>query len=299
MHPLAISQITTSPLTLEEDLELCQRLGCALEIAEKKLSQDLGKAREQLAFIKDSCVRVTSIQPSTLTVFPSASAPHPQSPEARVEQLMSSVERFSAYWPGLALITNTGADAGGNEASVWEGCVEHYRNLASHAHAKGMRIALEALGPSLMNRNSILFAFSQAREMVNAVNNDSFGLCLDLYNSWQDPGLTASISADKLFIVQLADWRRPHSLHDRRALGDGEIPLGTFLGKLADTGYTGDYVLEIFSESVADSLWVDKATITKAIEHSIAVFDDISLRLRDQARQESLGSLPGCTHFYD
>lgn len=275
MQSLALSQITTSPLTLEEDLQLCQRLGCALELAEKKLSKDPGKAGEQLSLIKESGVRVTSIQPRTLTVFPSASAPHPKSPEERVEQLMDSVDRFSAYWPGLALITNTGADPEGNEARVWEGCVEHYRALASHAHAKGMRIALEALGPSLMNRNSILFSFSQAREMVNAVDCDSFGLCLDLYNSWQDPGLVASITADKLFIVQLADWRRPHSLHDRRALGDGEIPLRTLLGKLVNSGYVGDYVLEIFSESVPDSLWADKATISEAIKHSVAVFDDI------------------------
>ncbi len=273
MQRLAISQITTSPLTLEEDLELCQRLGCALEITEKKLSKDSGKACEQLALIKDSGVRVTSIQPSTLTIFPSATALHPQSPDARVEQLMASVDRFSAYWPGLALITNTGADEGGNEARVWEGCVERYRNLASHANAKGMRIALEALGPSLMNRNSILFSFSQAREMVDAVDCNSFGLCLDLYNSWQDPGLPASITAEKLFIVQLADWRRPQSLHDRRALGDGEIPLATLLDKLANTGYAGDYVLEIFSESVPDSLWVDKATISRAIEHSIVAFN--------------------------
>lgn len=45
MQPLALSQITTSPLTLEQDLQLCLRLGCALEIAEKKLSDDTGRAR--------------------------------------------------------------------------------------------------------------------------------------------------------------------------------------------------------------------------------------------------------------
>ena len=277
MQPLALSQITTSPLTLEQDLLLCLRLGCALEIAEKKLSDDSGRAREQLEQIKESGVRITSIQPRTLTIFPSASAPQPSNPQVRLEQLMMSVERFSSFWPGLPLITNTGADSNGNEARVWDGCVEHYQTLAVHAERQGMRIALEALGPSLMNRNSVLFTFSQAHAMANAVDHPHFGLCLDLYNSWQDAALLTSISAHKLFIVQLADWRRPRSLHDRRALGDGEIPFKALLGALAASGYAGDYVLEIFSESVDDSLWQDAPTLIQSVEHSIAAFNEWSL----------------------
>lgn len=280
MQTLAISQITTSPLSIEEDLQLCQRLGCAMEIAEKKLSTDPVKAQDQLTLIKESGVRITSIQPRTLTIFPSASAPDPSEPEARLADLIASVELFSPFWPGLPLITNTGADAAGNEAKVWAGCVEHYRTLAAHAQGRGMRIALEALGPSLMNRNSILFAFSQAQALVNEVDHDLFGLCLDLYNSWQDPALSASIEhGKKLFIVQLADWRRPRSLHDRRVLANGEIPLQRLLQNLADAGYTGDCVLEIFSESVPDSLWQSKQTIVDAVEQSVKVFDAIRPRL--------------------
>lgn len=276
MQALAISQITTTPLSIEEDLALCQRFGCALEIAERKLSLDPGEAREQLARIQESGVRVTSIQPRTLTIYPSASAPAPQEPEARLAELVASVDLFSPYWPDLPLVSNTGADGDGNEARVWEGCIQHYQTLAEHARQKGMRIALEALGPSLMNRNSILFAFSQAQEMVAQVGRENFGLCLDLYNSWQDPGLPTSIEhASKLFIVQLADWRRPHSLHDRRALGEGKVPLQQLLKAVAETGYTGDYVLEIFSESVPDSLWKSTATVEHAAERSIKWFDGI------------------------
>jgi sugar phosphate isomerase/epimerase len=280
MQALAVSQITTSPLSIEEDLALCQRLGCAMEIAEKKLSLDPPEARDQLAQIKDSGVRITSIQPRTLTIFPSASAPEPSSPEERLADLMASVTLFSGFWPGLPLVTNTGADAGGNEARVWAGCVEHYRTLAAHAHDCGMRIALEALGPSLMNSSSILFTFGQAQELASEIDHQAFGLCLDLYNSWQDPALPAAIErCKKLFIVQLADWRRPQSLHDRRVLGDGEIALQSLLQNLADAGYAGDCVLEIFSESVPDSLWESKATIVDAVERSVRVFDGIRAKL--------------------
>lgn len=286
MQSLAISQITTKPLSIEQDLDLCRRLGCGLEIAESKLSTDKGKAREQLAQIKESGIRITSIQPRILTIFPSASAPKPESSEARLESLIASVELFSEFWSDLPLVSNTGANTQGNEHQVWEGCVEHYRTLADHAEQRGMRIALEALGPSLMNRNSILFAYSQAQELAAAVDKTSFGLCLDIYNSWQDSDLIASISAEKLFLVQLADWRRPRSFHDRRALGDGSIPLLPILRRLVECGYSGDYVLEIFSDSVFDSVWKDGATTIKAVETSTMTFNDLAFEVTD--RQSSL-----------
>lgn len=275
MQPLAISQITTSPLTLMEDLALCRRLGCAMEIVEKKLSTDPAQAQDELAQIRESGVRITSIQPRNLTIFPSASAPEPQDPQQRLALLMASVELFAPLFPGLSLISNTGADSG-NEARVWDGCVQHYQTLAAHAAEHGMRIAIEALGPSLMNRNSILFTYGQALEMVSEVNADSFGVCLDLYNSWQDSALATSIAqGPQPFIVQLADWRRPQSLHDRLALGDGEIPLGPLLQAIESTGYRGDVVLEIFSDGVAHSLWHDTATTTAAIERSIRRYNEL------------------------
>lgn len=284
MQRLSISQITTQPLSLEDDLQLCRRLGCALELAEKKLSSDPQQARDQLAMIKDSGVRITSIQPRTLTIYPTQSAPEPQAPEARLDALMHTVELFAEFWQDIPLVTNTGADAEGNEARVWDGCLEHYPTLAQHAQAHGLKIALEALGPSLMNRNSILFAFSQARELAAQVDHPAFGVCLDLYNSWQDRALAETISADRLFLVQVADWRRPRSLHDRRALGDGAIPLSGLLRAIAACGYAGDYVLEIFSESVPDSLWADKATLVRAVEASQSTFDALAATVERSAQ---------------
>lgn len=276
MQNLAISQITTAPLTLIEDLELCHRLGCPMEIAEKKLSKDQSEAHDQLAMIRESSVRITSIQPRNLTIFPSASAPEPCDPEQRLAELIRSVELFAPFFPGLALITNTGAD-NGNEGKVWDECIRHYQTLAAHAAGLNMRIALEALGPSLMNQNSILFTYGQAQEMAAAVDHLNFGVCLDIYNSWQDANLTETITSNPPpFIVQIADWRRPHSLHDRLALGDGKIPLAAILQAIVRAGYSDEFVLEIFSEGVPDSLWHDKATITNAIQRSVKSFRELS-----------------------
>ncbi|GGJ97003.1 sugar phosphate isomerase/epimerase family protein [Pseudomonas matsuisoli] len=271
-NQIAVSQITTTPLSLEAELALAKRFGYGLELAEKKLPGDPQEADDLLWLIKESDVASVSLQGRVLTPFPTVAMPQPSDPERRLEALMNSVERFAKYWPGLPLVTNTGALASsGNEAYVWEQCIPLYRRLAEHAQSAGMRIALEALAPSMQNRSSILFSFDQARELANEVNHPAFGVCLDMYNSWQDNNLAAAIraAAGKLFLVQVADWRRPRSYHDRHALGAGKIPLAAIIQKLTSIGYDGPYVLEIFSEGVSNSLWENEARLTDAISTSV------------------------------
>lgn len=94
-------------------------------------------------------------------------------------------------------------------------------------------------------------------------------------------GLLESISAQRLFLVQLADWRHPLSRHDRRALGQGHLPFCPLLEKLSAFGYHGNYVLEIFSEGVVDSLWTNKVTLVQAVEASASVFAALRAGLQD------------------
>lgn len=76
-----------------------------------------------------------------------------------------------------------------------------------------MSIAIEPLSPPMMSRDSILYTFMQGYELVQAVARENVGLCLDLYNSWQDADLTDAIrlAGDRIFLTQLSDWQRPRS----------------------------------------------------------------------------------------
>jgi sugar phosphate isomerase/epimerase len=190
--------------------------------------------------------------------------------------MKTTIDRFSRYWPDLPLITNTGAlPDSGNELEVWQGCIRYYQELADYAANKGMRLALAALGPSLMNRSTIFSTLGEAHELVEEINRDNVGLCVDLYNSWQGAALLEAImeAADKLLVVHLADWKRPRSYHDRYALGDGEIPLTELLVAINETGYAGPYVLELFSEQVPDSLWQDSTALEQALIRSQQRFE--------------------------
>ncbi|MFK4134093.1 sugar phosphate isomerase/epimerase family protein [Pseudomonas luteola] len=128
--------------------------------------------------------------------------------------IKATIDRFAPFCTGIPVITNTGAlGQSGNEAEVWEGCIKHYRELADHAADKGLSIAIEPLSPPMMSRDSILYTFMQGYELVQAVARENVGLCLDLYNSWQDADLTDAIrlAGDRIFLTQLSDWQRPRS----------------------------------------------------------------------------------------
>ena len=252
---LAISQITTHQWTLEEDLQQLADLGLPMELWEGKFNEN--DLERQLELVRAAKLKISSVQPKILTVFPSSSYPDPQNVDNRVDMFKTSIRRFAPLAQGMPFVTNTGALPDGNEQQVWDTCVEKYRELAVFAEAHGVRIALEALSPSLMNRNSILYNLGQVREMVKEVSHPAFGICIDFYNNWQQPDIEQEIQrcAGHIFLVQVSDWRRPRSFHDRLNIGAGSIPAARLLAACQRAGYTGDYVLEIFSENVPGALW--------------------------------------------
>ena len=93
--------------------------------------------------------------------------------------------------------------------------------------------------------------------MVEATGRDEVGICLDYWNIWQNAEVEAAIAraAGRIFTVQASDWRTPRSFADRIAPGDGPIPLGRLIAATRRAGFTGPYVVEIFSNDVPDSLY--------------------------------------------
>lgn len=252
---LGISQITTRPWSLEQDLKIFRRLGMGIELNEFKF--DSSQIEDQLDFVKNSGITIVSVQTNVQSVFPSDDSPLPESLQVRLDKIRESIKKFGRIALGCPFILSTGSSFDGNEDEVWKSCVKHFKELSKYADGHGVKIALEPLSPSLMNRGSILYNLPQAIEMAVEVDELNFGICVDFYNIWQDSLAEKHIldCEDMIFLVQYSDWRRPRSFHDRHIPGHGEIPLGCLLKAVKDTGYQGAYVLEILSDHVPDSLW--------------------------------------------
>jgi sugar phosphate isomerase/epimerase len=251
---LQISEITTKPWSLEQDVASYRRHGLGIELWESKFSET--DYDRQISWIDEQGISISSLQPRVMTVCASMSVLEPKDPKERLRLMCRTVDRFAKLLKGGLILTNTGADPTGNEDAVWKASVEAYKRLADYAAERNVRVAFEPLGASLMNRSTTIPNIRIALQLLEQINHPNFGLCADSYNLWESSALhQVSLCGDQLFLVHLADWKRPRSFHHRFIPGERVVPLHDFLDRVRNLGYTGPYVIELFSEGVPNSLW--------------------------------------------
>jgi sugar phosphate isomerase/epimerase len=254
--PFGVSEFTTRPWIFEQDVERYAKLGVAMiEVCEEKLNDR--RYKEQMAMIAAHGLKISAIQPLVRTFGSSQMQPDPKNLSQRVSRLRSSIERLSPFAGGCPFILNTGAPEKGNIYAVVNTTIREIRDLAGFAADHGVRLALEPLNASSMNSESAIWTIAQTLEIIDTVGRDNVGICLDLWNSWQDANVEEEIkrAGDRIFTLQVSDWRTPRSAGDRLIPGDGLIPIGKLLHTVYETGYNGACTVEIFSLNVADSLY--------------------------------------------
>jgi sugar phosphate isomerase/epimerase len=127
--------------------------------------------------------------------------------------------------------------------------------LASHASASRVRLAIEPLHPMYADDRSAVNTLEQARVICGQVASPSVGIALDVYHVWWDDRLEQGIAAcgrdGTLFAFHICDWRTPtvDLLNDRGLMGEGCIPIRQIRGWVEDAGFDGFNEVEIFSNS--------------------------------------------------
>ncbi|MQY03721.1 sugar phosphate isomerase/epimerase family protein [Actinomadura macrotermitis] len=251
-----VNQYTTLPWSFEEDVEHYAGAGIGvIEVCQDKLHPDRAKA--QLDLIAQAGLTIRSVQPSVRAMVPSAGQPEPKGREERLEAFRRCVELVAPYAPGAVFVTNTGPAPKGDMAEALRQTVVDHRELSAVAEAHGVRIALEPLNPVSLNQETAIWTLRQGLDLVADIGRADVGICVDTWNLWQDDRLVAGLqdAGDRVFLLQVSDWRTPRSGADRRSVGTGPIPTGRLLHAVYDAGYRGPCVLEIFSSGVPDSLY--------------------------------------------
>ena len=258
VYDLGISEFTTWPWTFERDVEHYRSHGMeAIEITEFKL--DPNRVAEQLALVRANSLKVSSVQARIHSLYPTLLEPQPSAPADRLRHIRDSIESIAPHVPpGSPFVVITGAAPDGNVDAVLRTARKEFLELAKFAEAHGVRVALEPLNPALMNVDSALWSLADGLDLVEDVGHPAFGLCVDTWNIWQTPNLIDTIGrcGDRIFVVQVSDWRAPRGYYDRLVPGEGAAPLLEIVDAVNAGGYAGPYVVEIFSsESLPDSLW--------------------------------------------
>lgn len=139
-----------------------------------------------------------------------------------------------------------------------------FRELGDLAAQHGMRVGFEALAWGAHVND-----YRDAWEIVRRANHPSIGVILDSFHALAPAfpvSAIASIPADKIFLVQLADapklgldvlsWSR----HFRCFPGQGDLPVAEFMEAVQATGYSGAWSLEIFNDQFRAGSAVRTAT---------------------------------------
>lgn len=251
-----ISEFTTMPWSFDEDIERYAKLGVdTIEVVESKL--DDRRFAEQMQSIAAAGLGISGVQPKVRTFFDSRMNPDPKPLDDRVACLRASIERLAEFAPGVPFITNTGAHPKGDMADAMKVVSAKLKDLALVAADNGVTLALEPLNPTSVNVESMIWTIDQALDVIEATGSDHVGLCLDYWNIWQNEGVEKAIAraGDRILTVQASDWRTPRSFADRIIPGAGTIPLARLIRATRDAGYDKPWVVEIFSQDVADSLY--------------------------------------------
>jgi sugar phosphate isomerase/epimerase len=125
--------------------------------------------------------------------------------------------------------------------------------LAAHAAANKVRLAIEPLHPMYADDRSAVNTVAQARAICAQVASPWVGIALDVYHVWWDDGLEGEIAAcgreGSLFAFHICDWRTPTAdlLNDRGLMGEGCIPVRQIRGWVEAAGFRGFNEVEIFS----------------------------------------------------
>lgn len=272
-YAFGISEFTTWPNTFEQDVKLYGAVGAqCIEVTEFKL--DRARLASQFELLNGAGLRVSSVQATVHSLFPDGLAAEPTAPEDRVRAIRESIERIAPHVPlDTPFVVVTGAAPGGNVQHVVDTAIPSFRQLADVADSMGMRLAFEPLNPMLMNSDTAIWSLDVALQLVETVAHPSFGLCVDFWNICQSAKLCELIERadERIYLVQVSDYRVPRSHNDRVSIGDGIILLEPILRALQSTSYDGPYVLEIFSgESLPDSLW--RADFEEVLRRNMASF---------------------------
>jgi sugar phosphate isomerase/epimerase len=172
------------------------------------------------------------------------------------------VSSMSCYRDGIADTLELTAGVGthvlyvppGRAGSApWEDAAERFCEdvapLVKRGTELGVRLAVEPTNPL---RTDVSFVHC-VRDAVELARMADTAIVVDLYSSWYERGLDELVrkNIDLVALVQICDYELgTFDMPNRRAVGDGDIPVERLLGMLLDAGYEGPFDIEILGPRI-------------------------------------------------
>lgn len=173
----------------------------------------------------------------------------------RTENLRAIEEAATLDCPVLVLVAG-GLPAGsrdldGARLRVADAIAE----LAPHAAAAGVRLAIEPLHPMFCADRCVVTTLGQALDIAERFHPGTVGVVVDAYHVWWDDTVHEQIAraGERIAAFQVADWITPLPegvLLGRALPGQGCIDLRRLRAAVDAAGYTGPIEVEVFHADV-------------------------------------------------
>ncbi len=259
---VAMSQVTTYPWTLAEDLSGYPRHGyTGIEIWQNKVAGEgapyhqvpSGQLPSAVVQGLAEALAGAGLQAVSVVCTGLFTDPGDQARLARAAHLAFSV-RFAAEIGAGCVLVVPGDLQGMTRRSAVERTARALEEVLPEAHRLGVDLAIEPLRPV---HTDFVNTIPQALAIVELLDDPRCGLCLDTYQLWRGEAERAAVieeirgAARWARIVQVADSRPvPRSTEDRLVPGEGVLPIGAMLAAVFAAGYEGWLAVEIMSSEM-------------------------------------------------
>ncbi|MEL5990795.1 sugar phosphate isomerase/epimerase family protein [Microbacterium phosphatis] len=276
-HPrLSINQATIKKTTVAEALRVTAEAGIGAIGLWREQVQDAGLA-ESARMLADSGLRYsTHCRGGWFTA--------PEGPDRRaaiddnrraIDETATLAAAGAAGSRSVLVLVVGGLPAGSRDLVGARGRVaDAVAELAPHAQAAGVTLALEPLHPMYASDRSVLSTLDQALDLAAPFDPAVVGVTVDTFHLWWDPEVLPKIERagreGRIATYQVCDWKTPleaDNLLSRHYPGDGVIDFGPMTRAVEAAGYDGDIEVELLNQAIWDT---DPAL---AVQRTIDGFD--------------------------
>jgi sugar phosphate isomerase/epimerase len=237
-------------------------LGSALSVVAAAGVDSIGLWREPVAevgletavqMVADSGLRVSSLCRGGF--FTVAEGP---ARRTSIEDNRRAIDEAAALGaPTLVLVAGGLPEGSRDLAGARERVRDAIGELAPHAAAAGVCLAIEALHPMYASDRAVISTLGQALDIAQQFPPDVVGVVVDTFHVWWDPQVLDQIARAQQHIAsyQVCDWATPlpaDVLLARHYPGDGVIDFAPITRAVLQAGYVGDIEVEIFNQAIWD-----------------------------------------------
>ena len=238
---LSLNQITLNQLSLIECVDACLRHNVSWIAPWRNKVAEIGLS-ESARVIRESGLKVSSL----------CRGGYFCAPAALDDNLRAIDEAATLGADTLVLVCGPAPD---REIDAARGRVaDGIAAIVDHAHATGIKLAIEPLHPMFAADRSVICLIDEALAIARKFDAADVGLAIDVFHVWWDAYVYEKLqkSTGRILAFHVSDWAvpLPGIFAGRSMMGTGVIELRRLRLAAEAAGYSGPIEVEIMNEAL-------------------------------------------------